>query len=68
VAVPADTPVTTPELLTVAVGLLLLHPPPDVASLRARVPPTHTWLPPLIAAGLTWTVTGVLIVQPLPSE
>ena len=51
-AVPPATPVTTPELVTVAiVALLLLHVPPVVASLNAVVEPGHTVGVPVMAAG-----------------
>lgn len=40
---PAATPVTTPELLTVAKDvLLLLHVPPEVGWLNVAVVPIHT--------------------------
>ena len=43
VVVPPATPVTIPEVPTVAADvLLLLHAPPTVASLNAVVPPAHT--------------------------
>ena len=51
VAVPADTPLTTP-LLTVAVaGVLLLHVPPVVASVSVVVAAVHTLVEPVILAG-----------------
>jgi len=58
-AVPADTPVTIPVEPTVALpGLLLLHAPPAVASVRLTVEPTHTGAAPVIAViGLTVTIT-----------
>ena len=51
--VPAATPVTTPEVeTTVARDVLpLIQVPPVVASLSVIVPPIHTVLLPVIAAG-----------------
>jgi hypothetical protein len=50
VAVPADTPLTTPvALLTDAiVGTLLLHVPPPVVLVRVVVAPTHAVVVPLM--------------------
>jgi hypothetical protein len=57
--VPADTPVTTPVALTVAMeGVELLHVPPPVASLNVEVPPTVVLVMPVIPAGAAVTVTG----------
>ena len=54
--VPADTPVTTPALVTVAMALLLLvHVPPEAGE-RFMVDPTHTDVPAL-TAGLGFTST-----------
>ena len=66
VAVPAATPVTNPDVLTIArVGVELLQVPPVVVSVKAVVLPTQTLLVPPIAAGAvgrayTVTVEGVL--------
>lgn len=50
VTVPEDTPVTTPEVPTVAIEVLpLLHVPHDVASERAEVLPTHALVVPVMA-------------------
>jgi hypothetical protein len=60
VTVPAEMPVTTPEVLTVARAvLLLLHTPPGVPLLKAVVSPVQTELLPVIAAGvgIEFTVT-----------
>jgi hypothetical protein len=46
----------------------LLHVPPGVASCKVVVPPTHMLLPPMMAAGKVFTVTGDVMVQPGPSE
>ena len=52
VTVPAATPVTTPEALTVAIaGVALLQAPPVVVSVSVVVLPTHTLFVPPIAAG-----------------
>jgi hypothetical protein len=52
-AVPADTPVTTPEvLLTVAIAVApLLHVPPDMELASVVVSPIHTLAEPVIAEG-----------------
>jgi hypothetical protein len=69
VAVPADTPVSVPEVdPTEALALLLLHVPPDVRLLREAVPLTHMVPPdrPVMAdgSGLTVTVTVPVPTQP----
>jgi hypothetical protein len=59
--VPAPTPVTIPEVPTVAVaGTALLQVPPGVTSPRLAVAPTHIVTAPggVMAAGLGFTVTG----------
>jgi hypothetical protein len=62
---PLPTPVTAPELFTVAaVVLLLLHVPGPVASLRLVIDPEHTLNVPVIVAGTGFTVTVVALVQP----
>ena len=71
VEVPADTPVTTPELFIVATSvLLLLHEPPAVASLNVLVFQIQTLVIPVIGVtvgnGFTVTVAVALLVQPLP--
>ena len=65
IAVPAPTPVTTPVVFIVAIGLLLLlHIPPVMASVNCIVLPAHTGvLPVMIAIGLT--VATVVITQPV---
>jgi hypothetical protein len=51
VSTPAETPVTTPELLIVAIaGNTLLQVPPAVESLNVIVLPTQTSEPPVIGA------------------
>jgi hypothetical protein len=67
VAVFAATPLTTPvEEPTVAVVTsLLLHVPPDAASVKPVVKPTHTVAMPVMAGGSAFTVTVVVAVQPV---
>ena len=67
VGTPAATPVTTPvPLLTVANDvLLLLQVPSGVASLSAVVKPAHTLVVPVIAAGSGFTVTTLVMIQPV---
>ena len=43
---PEETPLTTPELLTEALTVLLLHVPPVVPSLSVIVEPTQTVVEP----------------------
>ena len=51
VTVPADTPVTTPVELMVAIAvLLLLHIPPELVSNKLMVEPTQTVEGPVIGA------------------
>ena len=57
VGMPVDTPVILPVTSTVAiVALLLLQAPAAVASLNCVVPPIHTLLMPVMAAGSGLTV------------
>ena len=70
VAAPTETPVTTPEALTVAIAVVpLLHVPPGVDSPNGAVLPTHTLtaVNGVMAAGAAATVTGALTMQ-LPME
>lgn len=57
--VPANTPVTTPELGSIVETdvLLLFHVPPMVPSLNVIVDPSHTVEGPVIAVGNGMTVT-----------
>jgi hypothetical protein len=71
VAVPAATPVTTPEALTVATEVLEEDQvPPAVTSARVVVDPAQTVVVPVIAAttgrALTVTVAVEVEVQPEP--
>ena len=67
VAVPAATPVTTPDAVTVATPVLLLvHVPPAVASVSGVVNPTQTDNVPVIAGGKGLTVTTTVgAIQPV---
>jgi hypothetical protein len=67
-AVPPDTPVTVPVLVTVATDVLpLLHTPPEVASLSDMVEPAHMIEPPLMDEGSGLTVTTVVAMQLPPN-
>jgi hypothetical protein len=69
VSVPFDKPDTAPVPVIVPTnGSLLLHTPPAVASLNVAVVPEHIGLTPVMAAGTGLTVTGVVRLQPPPSE
>jgi hypothetical protein len=70
VSIPADTPVTNPPLVTVAVPLLALHTPPVAASVSvADVPIVTVDTPDIVPAfGIGLTVTAcvaVAVPQPL---
>jgi hypothetical protein len=66
--VPAATPVTTPLPVTVAVAvLLLLHVPPETASLSVVVEPTHVNIVPVIAVAGPETVIVAVLAQPVDS-
>ena len=56
---PADTPVTTPVVLpTLATaGVVLIQVVVPAASAKVMVPPTHTWVGPVMAGGMAFTVT-----------
>jgi hypothetical protein len=61
VVTPEVSPVTVPELETVpTIGTLLLQVPPPVVLDKLIVDPIHTEVGPLIAAGVRFTVIGVL--------
>ena len=64
---PVAIPFTIPELLpTVAsVELLLLHVPPAALSEKVTLLPVHTLSGPFIALGAVFTVTVVVMVQPV---
>ena len=65
-AMPTDTPVTTPEGDIVAtVVVLLLQIPPPVEQLNAEVVAMHNPVAPVMAAGDVFTVTAVVILHPV---
>src|ERR1043165_5726673 len=68
VALPANTPPTTPvDEPTVAVAIsLLLQVPPVVVLLRVVTPPSHTLAVPVVAA-IGFTVTIVVTLHPVES-
>ncbi len=67
VVVPPVVALTKPLAgFTVATELvLLLHTPPDTASVSWLVKPAHMVVLPLIATGDVFTVTTVVVVQPV---
>ena len=66
---PDAIPVTTPVVPIVAsVPSLLLQVPPAVASLSEVVKPTHTLAVPLIEPGSAFTVTTVVVLQPVETR
>ncbi len=68
---PADTPVTMPVAITLAiVVLLLLQLPPVALSLKVIAAPAHKLIVPVAAgsAGAGFTVSIFVTVQPVPVE
>ena len=66
VVTPTEPPVTIPEDPTLAIPEeLLLHVPPAAASDNEVVNPEHTLNVPSIAVGNGFTVTTVVIMQPV---
>lgn len=70
IAVPAETPVTTPvDVPTVTVEAAVLHDPPAVTSASVIVlPPAHTLTGPVMTSGKALTVTVAIAIQPAPRE
>jgi hypothetical protein len=70
VAVPAETPVTTPPLVvTVATAVLLLvQTPPDVALLRVVDELTHTESVPVMGVSNSTLTVSALVAVALPQE
>jgi hypothetical protein len=65
-ALPADTPVTTPVVLMVATAVLLLaHVPPLVAWVSVMLLPTHTLSGPLMGPGVPATLMVSDTEQPV---
>lgn len=62
VSIPAATPITIPVVPIDAFALLIHHVPPDAASVKVRVEPTHTVDNPVIvpALGSGFTVTNLV--------
>jgi hypothetical protein len=68
IEVPNDTPVTVPDVPTVATLVLLLaQVPPAEASVRLMVEPTQTPVDPVITAGTGFTVNTLVFRQPVES-
>jgi hypothetical protein len=68
IAGPVTTPATIPDAdpTTAIEGLLLLHVPPDGNAPNVVVPPpAHTWFTPVILPGREFTVTILVIAQPV---
>jgi hypothetical protein len=65
IAVPADSPVTMPELLPTAaiVLLLLVHTPPDVVLDRVVVLLSHTVVVPVMLGTVGY---GLIVIVALP--
>jgi hypothetical protein len=66
-AVPAATPVTSPETgsIVALTGQLQLHEPPVLVVLSVVVLPTHTFVLPVIAVGVGFIVTSRTEVHPV---
>ena len=67
VLVPTIRPVIFPDPSIEALLLLLLHVPPELASLNDTVVPKHSELEPWIGNGLGLTVTTLETVQLAPA-
>lgn len=66
VTVPADTPVTTPALVTVALlVLLLVHVPPEVGDKVVVSPTQIVVLPVMLTVGTAYTVKLIVLVHPV---
>ena len=67
--VPVLSPVTIPLAAIVATeGVDELHAPPVVTSTNAVVVPAHNAVDPVITAGSAFTVSAVILLQPVPVE
>ncbi len=66
VGVPAVVPVTTPVALPTLTAPEL-HTPP-VEPLRVMLPPGQMLLPIAIGTGSGFTVTGIVLAQPVPAR
>ncbi len=68
VAVPAVTPVTSPDAALMVAPPVALHAPPPVPSLSVAVPVTHTF-DAVMATGVGFTLTLMVVVAVLvPSD
>jgi hypothetical protein len=69
IEVPGETPLTMkpPEEIVATDVLLLLHPPPVVASLKVVDVPVQKFVTPAIAAGALMTDIDKVTVHPAPS-
>ena len=67
--VPAATPLTRPvvETTVATVVVPLVHVPALVASLSVVVKPAQTLVVPVITAGKGFTVTAIVLTQPVAS-
>jgi len=64
--VPPDTPYTSPEPdIVPTAGVELLHAPPGVGHKTVIVWPAHTVPGPVMADGRPFTVTVVVVIQPV---
>ena len=69
VTTPVETPLTTPEVETVAIPVLpLLHVPPVDVSAKVIVELTQTVLAPVIGAGKTGNGLTVTVATDVPPE
>ena len=57
-----------PGVIVAMVVVVVLHVPPGVGSLNVVVEPTQTDSPPSIGPGSGFTVTVVVMLQPVVSE
>ena len=65
VAVPAETPVTTPPLTEATLILLLVQVPPEGVDAKVVFNPEHTDVVPLIVVGKELTVATTDVEQPV---
>ena len=66
VALPADTPVTTPALVTVATpGALLVHVPPETGNKVVVAPTQIVLVPSILTTGSAFTVTVAVLAAQL---
>lgn len=68
VTVPADTPVTNPAFVTVAMALLLLTHVPPVEGVKVMVAPTHKVVSGALTVGCCTEIKLVVLIQPVPES